>query len=96
MANININLEEVININARLPRCLIILTEVKRELELLKWKLDSEVMLVNNMSEKYTCILKQINQVEEQIVMIHKCVSSAIVQYKYQERISENYINYFD
>lgn len=90
MAYIDINLMEVSSVNAQLPRYLIKLTNVKRELEILKWKLSEELMQCGNMRERYVYIQRQISEVEEKLNEVHDFISSAVRQYEEVERIMQN------
>lgn len=96
MANININLGEVVDINIGFSRYSTTLSGAKRELEILKWKLDREIMQENNMSARYESILRQINQIEDMMADIHNCISSAVVQYEELERVQSSRVNHFE
>ena len=89
MAIIDINLDEVNSANAQFPRYITILNSTKRELEILRWKLDEELMNCGNMKERYKFILRQISEVEEKMNNVHNFITSALRQYKEMERISK-------
>lgn len=95
MAVIDINIGEVSNINAQLPRHTVTLSSVRRELEILRWRLDEELMNHNYMKERYGNILREISKVEEKINDVHNFISSAIMQYEELERLSKNQIDVF-
>lgn len=95
MAVIDINIGEVSNINAQLPRHTVTLSGVRRELEILRWRLDEELMNHNYMKERYGNILREISKVEEKINDVHNFISSAIMQYEELERLSKNQIDVF-
>ena len=86
MAIIDINLDEVNSANARF---ITILNSTKRELEILRWKLDEELMNCGNMKERYKFILRQISEVEEKMNNVHNFITSALRQYEEMERISK-------
>lgn len=86
MSIIDINLVEVGSINTQLPYCLMRLSSIRRELEIMKWKLDEELMCNGNMKERYSYILRQISDTEEKINDIHNFISSATRQYEEIER----------
>lgn len=89
MAKININLGEVNSSNAQFPRYIMRLHGIKRELEILRWTLDEELMKSTNMKERYGHILKQISEVEEKMNSVHAFITSALKQYEEMERISK-------
>lgn len=95
MAKIDINIDQVANINMRLPRYLTALEGIKRELEILKWQLDSDIMSKNNMSQKYRMILKQLSTAEDMISRTNSCISSVVYQYERQEKINESHVDRF-
>lgn len=89
MANIDINLKEVNSTNAQFPRYIISLSGTKRELEILRWKLDEEIMNNNSMNERYKLILRQIVEVEEKMNKVQNFITSALRQYEEMERITK-------
>lgn len=95
MAVIDINIGEVSNVNTQLPRHMVTLSGVRRELEILRWRLDQEIMNQNYMKERYGNILREISKVEEKINDVHNFISSAIMQYEELERLSKNQVDVF-
>lgn len=95
MAKIDINIDRVANINMRLPRYMTVLEGIKRELEILKWQLNSDIMNKNDMLQKYRMILNQLSEVEDKISNINSCITSAIYKYGRQEKINESHVDRF-
>lgn len=89
MANIDINLQQVNNVNALFPRYIMSLCSAKRELEILRWKLDEEIMNKNIMKERYNLILRRITEVEEKMNKVQNFITSALRQYEEMERITK-------
>lgn len=93
MSKISINLTNVNKANSQIPGYLIVLESVKRELDLLKWRLDKEIMQQRDMSERYNRILLEIRKVEEELNDIHNVISSALIQY---EQVENTLVNEFE
>ena len=93
MAVIDINLKEVKEANQILPSLSCILSGVKRELSLLKWKIPEEEPDIDNESlrERISEIAKKVDHIESKLNEVYILTNSCVSQYmEMEERILSN------
>lgn len=84
------NFDKVSSLNAKIPRYLTTLTGIRRELEILKWKLSKDVMSKRDMQQRYNYILKRIALVEDKLENINKTISASLMEYENVEKVNTN------
>lgn len=90
MANIDIDFENVSSSNAKIPRYITTLTGIRRELEIIKWKLNRDAMDERDMQQRYDHIIKMLSLTEDKLEAINKSISRALMEYEYTETVNVN------
>ncbi len=85
MAAININIKKVRSANYDLPPIISNLSAQKRYLNMLKWRIPSEIQDRRDIRERLNSILKEMDRAEEQLNDIYRITGSAVTQYMNME-----------
>lgn len=85
MAQINIDMKKVRNANYNLPSVISNLSAQKRDVNMLKWRIPSEVQDRRRIRERLNSVLKDIEKVEQQLNDVYKVTGSAVSQYMNME-----------
>lgn len=81
MAAIDIDIKKVRNANYNLPPMISNLSVQRRYLNMLRWRIPSEIQDRRNIRERLDHILREIDRVEQQMNDIYKVTESAAAQY---------------
>ena len=71
MAEINIDMKKVRNANYNLPSVISSLSVQKRDINMMKWRIPSEIQNRRNIQGRLNSILREIEKVEQQLSLIH-------------------------
>lgn len=85
MAAINIDIKKVRNANYNLPPMISNLSAQKRYINMLKWRIPSEIQDRRNIRERLNSILREIDRTEQQLNDIYNVTGSAVTQYMNME-----------
>ena len=85
MAQINIDMKKVRNVNYNLPSVISNLSVQKRDINMMKWRIPSEIQNRRNIQERLDSILKEIEKVEQQLTDVYSVIGSAVAQYMNME-----------
>lgn len=85
MAAIKIDIKKVRNANYNLPPMISNLSAQKRFVNMLKWRIPSEIQDRRNIRERLNSILREIDRAEQQLNDIYKVTGSAVTQYMNME-----------
>ena len=86
MAEIKIDLKKLQNANYSIPSVLSGLAAQKRYLNLLKWRIPTEIQNKKQIRKQLDACIKEITEIEEQINDIYKVSRSAVMQYTNVEK----------
>ena len=67
MAEINIDMKKVRNANYNLPSVISSLSVQKRDINMMKWRIPSEIQNRRNIQGRLNSILREIEKVEQQL-----------------------------
>lgn len=81
MAAIDIDIKKVRNANYNLPPMISNLSVQRRYLNMLRWRIPSEIQDRRNIRERLDHILREIDRAEQQMNDIYKVTESAAAQY---------------
>lgn len=81
MAAINIDMKKVRNANYNLPPMISNLSMQKKYINMLKWRIPSEIQDRRNIRERLNFILREMDRAEQQLNDIYKVTGSAVTQY---------------
>lgn len=81
MAAINIDVKKVRNTNYNLPPMISNLSAQKRYVNMLKWRIPSEIQDRKNIRERLNSILREMDRAEQQLNDVYKVTGSAVTQY---------------
>lgn len=85
MAAINIDIKKVRNANYNLPPMISNLSVQKKYINMLKWRIPSEIQDRRNIRERLHSILREMDRAEQQLNDIYKVTGSAVTQYMSME-----------
>ncbi len=85
MAAINIDIQKVRNANYNLPPMISNLSVQKKYINMLKWRIPSEIQDRRNIRERLHSILREMDRAEQQLNDIYKVTGSAVTQYMSME-----------
>lgn len=85
MAEINIDIKKVRNANYNLPPMISSLSAQKKYVNMLKWRIPSEIQDRRNIRERLNSILREMDRAEQQLNDIYKVTGSAVTQYMNME-----------
>lgn len=85
MAAINIDIKKVRNANYSLPPMISNLSAQKRYINMLKWRIPSEIQDRRKIRKRLNSILREIDRAEQQLNDIYKVTGSAVTQYMNME-----------
>lgn len=85
MAEINIDMKKVRNANYNLPSVISSLSVQKRDINMMKWRIPSEIQNRRNIQGRLNSILREIEKVEQQLTDVYNVTGSAIAQYMNME-----------
>lgn len=85
MAAINIDIKKVRNANYNLPSMISNLSVQKKYVNMLKWRIPSEIQNRRNIRERLNSILREMDRAEQQLNDIYKVTGSAVTQYMSME-----------
>ena len=85
MAEINIDIKKVRNANYNLPPMISSLSAQKKYVNMLKWRIPSEIQDRRNIRERLNSILRELDRAEQQLNDIYKVTGSAVTQYMNME-----------
>lgn len=85
MAAINIDMKKVRNANYNLPPMISNLSVQKKYINMLKWRIPSEIQDRRNIRERLHSILRELDRAEQQLNDIYKVTGSAVTQYMNME-----------
>lgn len=86
MANIDINLSGIIEDNARVMGLSASLDGIIRELELLRWRLEPEIMEQDEFSREYQRILARLRAQREYLQNVSRSIDFSVRCYEDAER----------
>lgn len=91
MAEINIDLRKVRNANYNLPSVISNYSAQKRNLNMLKWRIASEIQDRRHIRERLDSVLREMDRGERQLNEIYKVTGSAVTQYmKMEDKMTSN------
>lgn len=91
MAAINIDIKRVRNANYSLPPMISNLSAQKKCVNMLKWRIPSEIQDRRGIRERLDSILREMDRAEQQLNDIYKVTGSAVTQYMNMEtRLTAN------
>ena len=91
MAEIKIDLKKLQNANYSIPSVLSGLAAQKRYLNLLKWRIPTDVQNKKQIRKQLDACIKELVEIEEQINDIYKVAKNAVTQYSnVEKRINKN------
>lgn len=91
MAEIKIDIKKVRNANYDLPSIISNLSAQKKSINMLKWRIPSEIQNRRNIRERLDSVLREMDRVEQQLDDIYKVTGSAVTQYMNMEtRLTAN------
>ena len=85
MAEINIDMKKVRNANYNLPSVISSLSVKKRDINMMKWRIPSEIQNRRNIQGRLNSILREIEKVEQQLTGGYNVTGSAVAQYMNME-----------
>lgn len=85
MAEINIDMKKVRNANYNLPSVISSLSVQKRDINMMKWRIPSEIQNRRNIQGRLNSILREIEKVEQQLTDVYNVTGSAVAQYMNME-----------
>lgn len=85
MAAINIDIKKVRNANYDLPSMISNLSAQKKYVNMLKWRIPSEIQDRRNIRERLGSVLRELDRAEQQLNDIYKVTGSAVTQYMNME-----------
>lgn len=85
MAAINIDIKKVRNANYNLPSMISNLSAQKRYINMLKWRIPSEIQDRRGIRERLDAVLREIDRAEQQLNDIYNVTGSAVKQYTNME-----------
>lgn len=81
MADIHIDIKKVRNANYNLPPMLSNLSAQKRYVNMLKWRIPSEIQDRKNIRERLDSILREMDRAEQRLNDIYRVTGNAVTQY---------------
>jgi hypothetical protein len=96
MARIDINLDVIKNSNVSVPRVVSGISGVKRDMGLLRWRIDAEVMNRRGVKEKMENIISELSKAEQSVNDIYIVTEGVINQYAESEQILSAYAQKFE
>ena len=96
MARIDINLDVIKNSNVSVPRVVSGISGVKRDMGLLRWRIDAEVMNRRGVKEKMENIISELSKAEQSVNDIYIVTEGVINQYAESEQILSVYAQKFE
>lgn len=85
MTAINIDIKKVRNANYSLPPMISNLSAQKKYINMLKWRIPSEIQDRRNIRERFHFILQEMDRAEQQLNDIYRVTGSAVAQYMNME-----------
>ncbi|MCM1221655.1 MAG: hypothetical protein NC548_44970 [Lachnospiraceae bacterium] len=85
MAAIHIDIKKVRNANYNLPSMISNLSLQKKYINMLKWRIPSEIQDRRNIRERLNSVLRELDRAEQQMNDIYKVTGSAVTQYMSME-----------
>jgi hypothetical protein len=96
MARIDIQLDTIKNSNMAIPRVVSGISGVKRDMGLLKWRIDSELMNRRGVREKMENIISELGKAEQSVNDIYIVTEGVINQYAETEQVLSAYAQKFE
>ena len=91
MAEIKIDIKKVRNANYDLPSIISNLSAQKRNISMLKWRIQSEIQDRRNIGGRLDSAIREMDRIEQQLDDIYKVTGSAVTQYMNMEtRLTAN------
>lgn len=85
MAAIKIDIKKVRNANYNLPPMISNLSAQKKYLNMLKWRIPSEIQDRKGIRQRLSSILREMDRAEQQLNEVYKVTGSAVTQYMNME-----------
>lgn len=85
MAAIHIDIKKVRNANYDLPPMISNLSAQKKYVNMLKWRIPSEIQDRKNIRQRLGSVLRELDRAEQQLNDIYKVTGSAVTQYMNME-----------
>lgn len=85
MPAIKIDIKKVRNANYNLPPMISNLSIQKKNVNMLKWRVPSEIQDRKNIRERFHSVLRELDKAEQQLDDIYKITGSAVAQYMNME-----------
>lgn len=85
MAAIKIDVKKVRNANYNLPPMISNLSAQKKYLNMLKWRIPSEIQDRKGIRQRLSSILREMDRAEQQLNEVYKVTGSAVTQYMNME-----------
>ncbi len=85
MAAIKIDVKKVRNANYNLPPMISNLSAQKRDINMLKWRIASEIQDRREIRERLNAILREMDRAEKQLNDVYKMTGAAVTQYMKME-----------
>ena len=96
MARLEINIDLIKNSNVSVPRVVSGISGVKRDMGLLRWRIDAEVMNRRGVKEKMENIISELTKAEQSVNDIYVVTEGVINQYAESEQILSAYAQKFE
>lgn len=91
MAAIRIDIKRIRNANCNLPSMISNLSIQKKYVNLLKWRIPTEIQDRRNIRERLSLVLREMDRAEQQLNDIYRMTGSAVSQYMDMEtRLTAN------
>lgn len=85
MSKISVNFGSISETNAKMLRYIANASDVKRELNILRWKLDREILDNEGMNSQLYSIMHSMDKIISDMDRVQKTVSDSVSQYKRNE-----------